>query len=550
MSVSANDSLVDKLLGSGRLKLQETIHANLESLLANDTREVVLKDLNLVPWCNDRSDQRLAIFGEMGCGKTCAMAFLINELKKGSGGQLPRLSVCYYYCDYRKTEKAIQITQTLVLSLLRQFPEQKDEFHRWHKHYLDEGEFGPETSMEKLETFLKSILKKVDGLLFIVIDGFNECDCESRYALCKLFRTLCDESVQVKIALSSLPEEEIFTYLKFEKYLPVTMKLDTKGDDIVASHTVQARLSRLKIEVREHIENKLSLEARGSAMWTETMVGEIADKELSKLEDVQTHLTRSPVPRELHEYYQTVLARVTHDDDENCKTSLEALKILAVAYRSLSIQEIGWAVELSRADKNCKKRYDLSRSVDPEMVMALIHPFVSSVDYTDKNKYQVQLLHQSVRDFVLSHFPRNNPQVSMLKVCVRYLLLDDVDPTGLFPKTHLAFEDLPQYVDVSEDQETFDYYQKCTWSEWKANLIQCAPRKPGFDEFFAYASSYWQEHLSAVSGDNRILVCMDDTGLFSVFIPMSNRGWILRKHVVADERGILELVQASIGLSP
>jgi hypothetical protein len=162
--------------------------------------------------------------------------------------------------------------------------------------------------------------------------------------------------------------------------------------------------------------------------------------------------------------------------------------------------------------------------VDPEIVMTYIHPFVSSVDYTDKNKYQVQLLHQSVRDFMLSHFPRNNPQASMLQVCVRYLLLGDVDPTGLFSKTHLAFEDLPQDVDVSEDQETFDYYQNCTWSEWKANLIQCAPTKPGFDEFFAYASSYWQEHLSAVSGDNRILVCMDDTGLFSVFIPMSNRG--------------------------
>jgi hypothetical protein len=87
-----------------------------------------------------------------------------------------------------------------------------------------------------------------------------------------------------------------------------------------------------------------------------------------------------------------------------------------------------------------------------------------------------------------------------LDICIRYLLLDEIGNRDLFSEEQVAIAELPQEVDLFDDNgEPAEYDPYCTWESWEEDMIRYDPTERGFGEFFVYASCHWLEHFGAIT---------------------------------------------------
>ncbi|CAN9480302.1 unnamed protein product [Alternaria alternata] len=459
------DREIARWLNSSRMTLQSRYHARLQDLRADEACEFLLKHPSFIEWYRASSTQQLVLYGQMGSGKTVAIAYLVDELNRRDKHQLPRPKVCYYYCRDDDTGQAINILSTLILALLEQLSGLKRTFYNWYKEKQACGILEPATNAKMLGGFLESVLVTLDRLLFIVIDSLDE-------------------------------------------------------DSVIVRHTVKGRLSYLLIDVKNLVTETLSRRAQGSAIWSKMAIELIELRKIRALSPMRLFLDEMPLPGQLSNLYNKLLLRNSSNNIKNQELATMALKLLAVACRPLSIQELAWAVALAAAQGKINTVAALSQLVDHQRITSLIHPFINRIDFTDTRKRQIQLVHQSVREYVVQKCSRrqapatsitsdqsntydnsNNMEAFVLGICIDYLMLDEIGSTPLFSEEQIAIDELPQNFDLFNDSEPLEYDRHCTWETWEEDMIRYDPTERGFGEFFVYALSYWLKHLSAVESE-------------------------------------------------
>lgn len=508
---------------------QSQHHANQQDIRADQACEYLLSDIEFINWNQAAKSQQLVVLGNMGFGKTVAMAFLIDELRRQNKHTLFRPKVCYHYCQDDETGKAVYVLSALILSFLEQFAGLKKPFSEWYKQALASG-IDPATSFKKLEEWFLGTVKTLDRPLVLVIDGLDECDRASRNTLLRSLRNVSENAPRLKILLSSRPQEEILQQLI--GMAKITLGVDPQRDRIIVEKAIERQLCHLREEVKALIKDTLSYMAQGSAIWVKMTVNLIESQKIRAFRPMQAFLGQVPLPTQLSELYANLFSRYTENDPENERLAVAALEILAISRRPLSIMELAWAVALGSAQEAVLTVDALNKLVDLLRVMDLIQPFVVHVDFSDVRKRQVRLVHQSVRDFIIrdlasiqrdqrsSAVPtsvfansaavqqHNQQQIIkleayMLNVCIQYLLLNDFGYIKLFSEEHVAIEELPQDVELfgdSEESNNYDPY--CTWEAWEANMIRYNPIERGFGELFVYAACHWIEHFGAVCDES------------------------------------------------
>lgn len=502
---------------------QSQYHGSLHDLRADEACEFLLEDPNFVSWYRASESQKLVVLGEMGTGKTVSMAFLVDALIQRSECQLPQPKICYYYCRNDETGQVTRILSALILSLLEQLSGLKKTFFEWYKEAQASGSYEPATNVNKLEEFLQTTLTTLDRPLFFVIDGLDECDRASRSTLFRVLENLSKSAPRLKTLLSTRPQEEILEQLRGSATIELGSSPDR--DAIIVRKTVESRLSFLSMDVRELVIERLSRMAKGSAIWTKMVVELVELRGIRALGPMSRFLEAETLPRDLSNVYIALISRCTSDDPENMELVTAALRVLSIARRSLSMLELAWAVALATSPPDVTTVAAVFGMVDHQRVMSLIHPFVARVDFEDVRRRQVRLVHQSVKEFVISQYSPSGPRLErrstprpsgqavidlhiesleayMMDLCVRYLLLDEIGDRDLFSEEQLAIEALPQNIDLFEsDDEPVEYTQDCTWEAWEEGMIRYDPTERGFGELFVYASSQWLHHFGAVASE-------------------------------------------------
>lgn len=258
--------------------------------------------------------------------------------------------------------------------------------------------------IEKLKEFLQNVLEAIDRPVFVVVDGLDECDTISRNYLLRFLKFL-PQNISglktIKTALSFRPQEEILEQL--DGAITIELASDTQRDRIIVEKMVELKFSYLSTNVKLLVIEDLSHLAQGSAIWAKMIIELIEVRKIRAIDPMQRFLEEAPLPKGLSQLYATLLSCCASDDPENLKLSSTALKLLAVAYRPLSICELAWAVALGMA-QNVTTVEALGRLVDHQRVMSLIHPFMARVDFNDVKKHQVRLSHQSMKEFIIKEW--------------------------------------------------------------------------------------------------------------------------------------------------
>ncbi|PKX89144.1 NACHT domain protein [Aspergillus novofumigatus IBT 16806] len=507
---SSHTLLVARWLGSDQMSHQYQYHDELRTVRADQACKYLLETSSFVNWYDaiDNS-QQLVLVGDMGCGKTVAMSFLVDILKIRNQGRLPEPKLCYYYCRDDKTGKGTSILSALILSLLEQLPGLKKPFFEWYKQAQAAGTFDLAASITELGEYLERLLEMIDRPIYFVIDGLDECDRASRGRLLR---------PGLKILLSTRPEQAILQQLGEAAW--IELDPDAERDAIVADKMIENQLSYLSPNVKVLVRDQLSRLAQGSAIWTKMIVELIEVRKISAIDPMRRFMQDIPLPKQLTSLYATLFSRSTSDDPENQQLASTALKLLAVTHRPFSILELAWAVTLDFTPVTTVN--DLACLVDHQRIMSLIHPFIARVDLKDVRARQVRLVHQSVKEFVLENSdlpltqggPVRKPSQMVTEqrledlnafifdICIRYLLLDEIGQRSLFSEEQMAIAELPQDDDLfDENKEPVQYDRYCTWESWEENMIHYDPTERGFGEFFVYASCHWLEYFGSITAN-------------------------------------------------
>lgn len=505
---------VSEWLDSEKLSRQHKRHIELQKTRAKKACRFLLNDAKFTEWRSGIGCQQLAIVGELGSGKSVAMAYLVDVLQRSS------LRVCYHYCQNGTSGDAIHVFCVLILSLLEQIPRLKKPFVEWYDT-LASG-MDPAPSFKSLEGWLKKTLKTLGHRLIFAIDGLDECDEKSRRELLASLKAISEKAPNLNLLFSTRPEEAILEQLKEMSEIP--MACNVERDSLIAKKIVKTSLSYLDADVKTLIVDSLSRSAQGSALWTKMTIDLIAMRRMTAPDPIRAFLTRNEQPKDLWDLYTNVYSRQTRDNHENQVLVTTALEVLAIARRPLSILELGWAAALGAADETIRTVNDLSKLVDCKMIMSLIHPFVARVDFADLAEHQVRLVHPSVREFVvgsptlhgsrradLSGSVAKSPaavrqhgierlEASLLAICIRYLLLEEIGNNTLFSEECSSLEELSPDVDLFIDgPAAAQVNPNSSWDDWEREMAHFNPAERGFGELFTYASCHWIEHLSAVS---------------------------------------------------
>lgn len=450
------------------------------------------------------------------------MGFLIDELCRRRNHQLPQPIILYHYCQNDETGHALYIFSSLILSLLEQRVGLKKTFFAWYKQDLATGNFEPSTNVHKLAEFFQRTVEELDRPLCLVIDGLDECDTTSRNILLKLLRSLSQKTSGLKVVLSSRPWEEILDQL--DGVPKIDIGSDPERDRIIAEKTVETILTPLAADIKQLVVERLSSLAQGSAIWTKMTVEVIAARRIRALGRMRIFLDNIQQPQQLSELYANLFIRCVGDDLEAQNMAATALEILAMAQRRLSILELAWAVALATADPDVTTVAEVAELVDHQGVMVLIQPFVASVDFSDLKKRQVILVHQSVKEFIMNGWassrrglqnveklpgsktaaPPNTLRLdrSIFDICVRYLLLDEINDVPLFSDEQFAIEELPKDLDLfSDDNDAAAYNADCSWENWEEGMIRYDPADRGLGELFVYASCHWISHFRSITAE-------------------------------------------------
>ncbi|KAJ5289958.1 Protein of unknown function DUF3468 [Penicillium atrosanguineum] len=472
--------------------------------------EFLLKNPNFINWYNKSESLQLVILGDMGHGKSFAMAFLAHTLSQRNKDRLFRPVLCQYYCRDEKTGQAVSIYCGILLSLLDQLEGLRKPFFERYKE-AQGYHSDPASSTNTMEDLLQNMLESIDRPVIFVIDGLDECDRKSRHRLLEFLKTASQSSSGLKIILSARPQPEILEQLN--GVARIEMGTDPERDLIIIEKKLE-HLSYLSPDIKGLVKEKLSERAQGSAIWIRMITKLIECRNITALGKMETFLKEMPLPEDLSKLYDKLLSRYTSNDHENQLVAITALKLIAVSHRPLSIPEVAWAVELSLA-QNITSVDALANMVDHQRVIFLINPFIASPNYVEVNKPQVQLIHQSVKEWISEQpIPKSsaskksdqtdhvfqNPDAFLLDICIKYLLLDDFGDRDLFSSEQAAFAELPQFPgSFSDDEDAVEYDPKCTWESWEDDMARFDPVDRGFGEFFVYASCHWVDHFGTIT---------------------------------------------------
>ncbi|KAL8764965.1 MAG: hypothetical protein Q9209_007792 [Squamulea sp. 1 TL-2023] len=505
--------LYKEKLGVNKDEQRSELQCKLRGLKASDACKWILADSKFHDWYNAPNSERLVIFGNMGCGKTIMTAHVIEELIYRKEHRSPRALICYHYCTDNQTGNILYIYSSLILQLLDQQESLKVEFEKWYEATRKSDLLDPARSSGDLGKFFSNCVEFLKEDLFIIIDALDECEDETQEELITLLDILLKKTPRLKIFFSSRPQAGIENLLHGSteiRWVPTRER-----DAIIVEHIVKRRLGQVPFDVQSLVTERLSELAQGSAIWVKLTVELIQKRKIQAIRPMKRLLASIPPPAELSELYAKLFADQVGDDSDNEQLVLNALEVLAVARRPLSILELGWAVNLNDRCDDIRTVKALEDYVDEKRVLSLLQPFLSQLDFQDVRKSQVILVHHSLRELVLREVPskwaqmqniadkrrveKQHPELeaAILRMCVKYLLLDEINQNDLLPaegETYLWYLDLPgaEIYARSFDKD----HQHIT------KQVYYDPSSRGFGEFFGYASCFWVDHFEVSAPDH------------------------------------------------
>jgi hypothetical protein len=184
----------------------------------------------------------------------------------------PQIKLLYFYCKYSEEQR--QTYSSIMTSLLRQsysILPSPNIVDRAYNDHLSKGFSQGQIAPSEASSLLLKTLQIMDRVTYLLIDGLDECESESRLQILKFLHLVTGlEHTQVQVFVASRDNDDIT--LRLENRPNIYIKPEDNRSDILAfinSEINQAvsskRLLRGKVDhqLSKHIKERLEAGSEG-----------------------------------------------------------------------------------------------------------------------------------------------------------------------------------------------------------------------------------------------------------------------------------------------
>lgn len=394
---------------------------------------------------SEPSSNVLWLHGNPGQGKSTMAIYLTEKLSK-LFSQTNENTLTYVFCSAggRYAENASNILRGLLHMLYSQCPQLlSDGLRREHKQ-AGKNIFRRFSSLWR--HLLDSAQRKVDGYVYCIIDGLDECSegmDDMLRQIQQTFETATTRS-RLKVFVSSRPYKNISNCLSTFPNQDLSSFPQSRSDVTLFINHELDRLSRAKgysVYMRGLVKEALEAKAEGTFLW----VG-LACNQLSYLQsrDVPNYLKR--LPSGVSAMYAAIFSSLLSKDCDEREENQRILQFVAASARPLTLIELSEACELDIShDRETRVQCMIDRILELGLLViktTINHTchqngFESPCNcasarrylhtyYEDLDDNRVVLLHQSVREYMfqdLAHIFRSEEE---LHATASYRCLDAV----------------------------------------------------------------------------------------------------------------------------
>ncbi|KUL81598.1 hypothetical protein ZTR_10494 [Talaromyces verruculosus] len=380
-SREAPEALLDGYLAMrlpADMESQNLRHNALLNVGADRTCEFLTQNAVYTAWCEtsnkDWSARLLSLLGNPGCGKSVAMACVVDTL----GKQKEETFSCCFYC-HDTAKDYYSVVFGLVYLLVKPDPRHLKRllYDMCERSYV--AGHSP-WNREEHEGYLQTLLNLVKVPVLIAVDGLDLCGSTDQTSLLRLFKKLLQANQKLHIMFSSLRCPKLLRQLQGTASLQFSS--DYQRDYRIVQKMVDMTLPYLTGDVRGFLIPSLSCLTRGNTIWAHEVVRLIEERQITDLDQIKVFLDEKPLPPAIADLHSRLISRCTSDHPENLELTYDALKILsskqvAQDIKSLSTMVMGVGQE------------------DPGRLLCLIYPFVTVTESKAADTCHVQLTHES-----------------------------------------------------------------------------------------------------------------------------------------------------------
>lgn len=457
---------------------------------------------------------------------------MVNELHLKSQSELH--VVAYYYCDY--ADQTTLLSRSIIGSLLQQLLfniKLSSEVADGIQHVFADDNASP-THQEFKDMLIATM--SVTPSSFLVIDGLDECDKETRGEVLSLINWITEQNVSVaRVYVSSQSEVQILNALA--TYPRISVSSEMLSCDIATyvldatQSLIRDRLLLIQSPGLEHeIITELTKKAKGMLAAIAKYALSCADADrflwvIFQLQDLcdatSDHAVRrtlSNLPEGLYETYDRKLAKI--EAGETSTLVARTFKWITAALRPLSLEEIREGIAFDEEDTY----WNQDKLSHPDKIIGSCQNLV--ILHEDG---RLSFAHHTVRSFLLSRrspslrspltFDLKAAHLHAAMMCVTYLCFTDfeaqifrrpqetVQPTGVVNSGGLLH--LTRILGISDVWFSLPYKllggsprQLSTPLEVKSATSSprgaVAPMLTEKYKFLDYAIQYWLWHTKAL----------------------------------------------------
>ncbi|VUC37594.1 unnamed protein product [Clonostachys rosea] len=418
-------------------------YKDLNAIRVSNTCEWVLSHTEFKRWLQS-SHELLWFSADPGCGKSVLSRFLIDQKLQSE----EKHTVCYFFFKDNTEQDRLA---TALCALLHQLFNYRPQLLRLAMDaFRKNGEKLQNEIDELWRIFITAAKHNYSHWVICVLDGLDECREEDRTKLFQLLGSFYNapkpaQGFQLKFLITSRPYLDI-EYL-FRELPSIRLAgekcLDAICEDIKLVVKDGLRKLNLTSDVQDMLEHRLVRPANRTYLWVHLVLEDLRDPKHKKTRKGFEKALNS-LPKSLEAEYDKILSRI----NLNRRYAAEILlRIVADAYRPLSLSELDVAFELATGGQDAQTLNDLDLGLDEDSTASRLRNLCGLFIYIDNSK--IFLIHQSARDFLVNtHYPSlsidsswpysqalKSPNELLIEICVHYLSLKDFNHSRLSTKS-------------------------------------------------------------------------------------------------------------------
>lgn len=477
---------------------------NLNETRVANTCQWFLDDGRFKMWRDSKSSSILWVTADPGCGKSVLARSLVDEDLLSSS--ILASTTCYFF--FKDGLEAQSKAQNALSAILHQIATKSPNADLL-EHIVPSYRFHGEKLLRMYDELWRLLMLVASdsrtGELVCLIDALDECEEQSRESLLKSLVNFyanvssCNQA-RLKFIITSRGYGNIDSW--FFQLSSNSAYIRFSGEDesprikqeilMVIRDRVPQVLPRLSRADRDRVILLLGSNEQRTYLWLYLVFRQLRKSTYTTFTQVKSAISRE-LP-DLKTTYETLLRR----SPEPTHATL-ILRLVLAAHRPLHVQELHVAAELANDDKIHFSYDDFEIDTDDNLATRFRDLCGLLIFVHD---YQVYLLHQTVREYLLdiegsSYEDRQcdvvDLHILMADVCVKHLLLDDFS-------THDFELDLLDCGSEEEGSVEFELRVLDGHEDFGAYIGQLDHRISIWINkyaFLTYSSQHWYKHFQA-----------------------------------------------------